>query len=224
MAQTTVELRRLLSLPGFNLFDFDYQFDDQAFKKELEQRVIDYYYDMEINCESVDMFKRKFKARWLRAIPYYNKLYNTTLLQYNPLINSKMSEALEQLATASSTSNSSGTSKTDGSTDSSSSTVLDSVTEGSDYPQQPIAGGNYLASAGKTDSTQTTTGDNTSTATTTNSDENTATSENNSSYQKTIEGLSGTSYQALIAAERENLLRIPNMLIDELKPCFMMVY
>jgi hypothetical protein len=236
MAETSIELRRLLKMPGFDLFDFDYQFDDMAFKAELEERVIDFFYDSEIAFATPDHFKRKFKARWLRAISYYNKLYNTTLLEYNPLINSKMSEALEQLATANttqdnnttSTGSSTSTSGATGTNDST--TTTDSDSTGSDYPQQPIAGGNYAATATANNSTQTTTGNTTNDATTESSDEGTTTTAltsnttNNSNYTKTIEGLTGTSYQALIAAERENLLRIPNMLIDELKPCFMMVY
>jgi hypothetical protein len=236
MAQTTVELRRLLTMPGFELFDFDYQFDDANFKAQLEERVIDYFYDMEIAFETPDMFKRKFKARWLRAIDYYNNLYNTTLLQYNPLINSKMSEALDQLATASSTQDNnttttgSGSTSSEGTATNDSTTTTDSNSTGSDYPQQPIAGGNYAATAADSNSTQTTTGSNDNNSTTTSNDESTAVgkttvdSTNNTNYAKTIEGLTGTSYQALIAAERENILRIPNMIIDELKPCFMMVY
>lgn len=236
MAQTTIELRRLLTLPGFTLFDFPYQLDDANFKKDLEKFVIDFFYDMEIAFETPDMFKRKFQARWLRIIPYYNHLYNTTLLQYNPLINSKMTEALEQLATSSSTQDSttattgSATNTTDASGTNNSTTTSDSNTKGSDYPQQPIAGGNYLANEAITDSTQTTTGDNTNTATTTTDDEGTATasteasSTNNSNYTKTIEGMTGTTYQQLIAAERENILRIQDLVIAEMKPCFMMVY
>src|SRR5699024_4576346 len=100
MAQVTVELRRLLK-NGFKLFDFDYEFDDKETAKELEQAIIDHYAFYEIGQETPDRFKHVFKTRWLRAIGYYNKLHNTTLLEYNPLINYKMSEALEQLTESS---------------------------------------------------------------------------------------------------------------------------
>ena len=106
MAQVTVELRKLLQLNDFELFDFPYQFDDQKFKSQLEQSVIDYYYNYEIGTETPDEFKRRFQAKWLSFIDYYNLLYNTTLLSYNPLINYKMTEALEQLATTNNTQNS----------------------------------------------------------------------------------------------------------------------
>jgi hypothetical protein len=74
-----------------------------TFKAQIEQQLLDYYYDHEIGQETPDMFKRKFKANWNRIIPYYNKLYNTTLLAYNPLSNYKVEEVLDQLAATNNT-------------------------------------------------------------------------------------------------------------------------
>ena len=296
MAQVTVELRKLLQLNDFELFDFPYQFDDQKFKSQLEQSVIDYYYNYEIGTETPDEFKRRFAAKWLSFIDYYNLLYNTTLLSYNPLINYKMTEALEQLATTNNTQNSITDSTSTGATTQEGTDVLkqstttdstrtDNLTskndttrtdnlksvvanssEGSgnektsDYPQQVIAGGDFLE--GEKTSTTSTSGTNTtdntgtqtnsgstlntgtqtnagtgSTDSTTTSD-NTAVSEdranttgtmttngtNNTSYEKTLEGITGTSYQELIAKERQNLIRLIPMIISELKPLFILVY
>lgn len=211
MAQTTVELRKLLTT-NFKLFDFDYQFDDPIFKTQLEQMVIDFYYDYEIGQETPDMFKRKFKARWQRLIPYYNKLYNTTLLKYDPLINSRMSEALEQLSTSSNSGNS--TTNTSGNSHS----FTDGNTKASDYPQQPLAGGDYAS--GESNSISDTTSEDSGTTTNTNTGSGTT----NSEYSKTIEGLTGTTYQELILKERETLLRIQDMIIEEMKPCFILVH
>lgn len=296
MAQVTVELRNLLQLNNFELFDFPYQFDDQKFKAQLEQSVIDYYYNYEIGTETPDEFKRRFQAKWLSFIDYYNLLYNTTLLTYNPLINYKMTEALKQLATTNNTQNSvtdttsNGTTTQEGTdvlkqTTSTDNTRTDNLTskndttrtdnlkavvvnssEGSgnektsDYPQQAIAGGDFLE--GEKTSTTSTSGTNTTdntgtqknsgttlntgtqknTGTGTNdsttTSDNTSVSEdsakttgtltsngtNNTSYEKTLEGLTGTSYQELIAKERQNLIRLIPMIISELKPLFILVY
>ena len=195
MAQVTVELRKLLQLNSFELFDFPYQFDDQKFKAQLEQAVIDYYYNYEIGTETPDEFKRRFQAKWLSFIDYYNLLYNTTLLTYNPLTNYKMTEALEQLATSNNTQNSVTDTTSNGSTTQEGTDVLEQTTstdntrtdnltsqndttrtdnlkavvsnssEGSgnektsDYPQQPIAGGDFLE--GEKTSTTSTSGTNT---------------------------------------------------------------
>ena len=259
----TVELRNLLKT-NFDLFDFDYEFDDRKFAKEIEQAVIDAYYTAEIGQETPDDFKRVFKRRWLQAMSYYNKLHNTTLLEYNPLINYKMSEALEQLSKSSrksdttenvsstseeeidSTSNENtreNTSSNNTRTDNLKSTTNASDTT-SDYPQQPIGSGDYLSgqrlSDSETDNTGTVkdqgTSDNTRTSTNTGQSQSnrsdnqdrlsklTESGTNNTEYEKTIEGLTGKTYQELIALERGNLMRITGMVIDEMKPCFILVY
>ena len=219
MAQVTVELRKLIKLNNFELFDFSYQFDDQKFKSQLEQSVIDYYYNYEIGTETPDEFKRRFQAKWLSFIDYYNLLYNTTLLSYNPLINYKMTEALEQLATTNNTQNSvtdtssNGTTTQEGTdvlkqTTSTDNTRTDNLTskndttrtdnlksvvsnssEGSwnektsDYPQQAIAGGDFLE--GEKTSTTSTSGtnttDNTGTQTNSGTTLNTGTQKNTGS-------------------------------------------
>ena len=118
----------------------------------------------------------------------------------------------------------------------------------SDYPQQPIAGGDFMegektsttsssgtnnttntgtqtnAGTGKNDST--TTSDNTSISEDSANTTGTLTSNgtNNTNYEKTIEGITGTSYQDLIAKERQNILRLIPAIINELKPLFIMVY
>lgn len=227
MAQVTVELRKLLTT-NFKLFDFDYQFDDPTFKEQLEQYVLDFYYDYEIGQDTPDMFKRKFVARWKRTIPYYNRLYNTTLLQYNPLINSKMSEALEQLSNTSNTTDSTHTNKSDSTTTSNanSHSFSDGTTKASDYPQQPIAGGDYLS--GESNNLSDTTSEDSSTTTSGNTGSSTdkviGAGTSNSEYTKTIEGMTGTTYQELIMKERETLLRIQDQIIEEMKPCFILVH
>lgn len=291
LAQVTVELRNLLKT-DFELFDFPYEFDDISFAKELEKAVIDYYYLYEIGQPTPEQFKLIFRRRWLQAVGYYNKLHNTTLLEYNPLINHKMSEALEQL----SKSNRKQDSKTDGvshntteytfSEDSSEQTQedidnstseettqtgnstntrtddLESKTNSSDtmsdYPQQSIAGGDYLSGQRLSDSDTTNTGTVKDQGNTTNDSNTTGegssqtvgertaqqtgdktTTEDgttntvgmiedigteNTEYEKTIEGLTGITYQELIQKERDNLIRITGMVIEELKPCFILVY
>ena len=271
MAVATVELRHLLQ-SDFKLFDFDYEFDDHSFKKELEQAIIDHYYFSEIGQETPDRFKQRFKTRWQRIMPYYNKLYNTTLLSYNPLVNYTITEGLKQLSSV--TNNQDSTSKTisTGTTGTKTDTTNSSDSEGStlttnntqtsttgsttsqtndkdsNYPQQAIAGGDYRS--GEKTGTGTSSNDslskNTGTVnnenlshsdsvtssigTSTSDDEGTATNEivsrgtNQTDYEKTIEGLTGTSYQQLISQERANLLRIIDSVIQEMKPSFFLIY
>jgi hypothetical protein len=244
MAQVTVELGRLLDKTNFELFDFDYSFDDTNFKAQLEQQIIDYYYDYEIGFETPDMFKRKFKARWNRIIKYYNELYNTTLLTYNPLTNYSLKEVLDQLATTNNTQatdltlTSTGKNTTGGTTtvaqDVVGNNTRTSDNKNSDYPQQPIAAGNYLSDEMTTNETEaldsrtdnTTTIDNTVDITDNSTNTGTITNNGtiNTDYTKTIEGITGITYPELIEKHRDSLLRINDRIIEEMKPCFILVY
>lgn len=275
MAIVTVELRNLLKT-DFELFDFDYEFDDKEMANQIEESVIDFYYDYEIGRETPEAFKRSFKLKWRQAMSFYNKIHNTSLLEYNPLINYKMSEALEQLATSSkvqdSTTDNTNKSKTTDSrnddmqstgkedsiqtgdntntrTDNLKSTTNSSDTT-SDYPQQSIADGDYLSGQRLSDSDSTNTGtvkDQGNSSATNNSvsevnssstssgisntegntkaiDHTTSKGTDNTTYEKKIEGLTGRTYQELIRLERENIMRITGMIIEELKPCFILVH
>lgn len=255
MAQVTVELRHLLET-DFELFDFDYTFDDLNFKKQLEEHIINYYYDYEIGQETPDMFKRKFVTRWKRIIPYYNELYNTTLLTYNPLSNYSMTEALKEIQTNTQNQtatqeqsergneNSSTSMSARGTTSNEDENIISSEdssnTKKSDYPQQSITTGSYLSDESITDNLSSSTTNTTST--TTSSDSSNASNEmitsktvestnnkqttdnSNRNYEKTIEGITGVTYQELIKQQRENILRIPDMVVREMKPCFVLVY
>lgn len=211
MARVTVELRHLLET-DFELFDFEYEFDDKKFAKELEQAVIDHYYFSEIGQPTPDKFKHIFKSRWLSMIGYYNKLHNTTLLKYNPLINYKISEALEELRKSSNQIEQDEQITTTGKIQS------ENEEQTSDYPQQPISGGDFLSGA-RESNTRSNSEDKTESGRRSNQDVT-----DNRHYEKTIEGLTGISYQELIQKERENLIRIKQMVIEELKPCFILVY
>lgn len=212
MAQVTIELRHLLENTNFKLFDFDYTVDDPLFKRDLEEHITAFFYDYEIGQETPKMFKRKFNARFTRIIGFYNELYNTTLLEYNPLVNYSMNEAMEQLASATGKTIAENTTNTNQTGEQTSDIKM------SDYPQQSIAGGDYLSGENLTKQNDISNG----------SAVNNASSSNNdiseSTYSKTIEGITGTSYQELISKQRSLIINIYDMIINELKPCFILVF
>lgn len=216
MAQTSVELRKLLHLTNFKLFDFDYQFDDLNMKKKIEQAITDYYYTYEVNGDTVDEFKFRFKRRYLMIIDYYNNLHNTTLFDYNPFINSSTTETTKQK-------NSGQTDFTGNSESSNNSNKISNSTgnnKSSDYPQQSISGGNYLS--GEQANTTQSKDDVTDNSITENITKNITTS--NIEFEKKVEALVGTTYQDLIQKERANLINLIDMVIEEMKPCFILVY
>lgn len=248
MAQVTIELRNLLTLTNFNMFDFDYNFDDLNMKSKIEQSIIDFYYGYEISGYTPEDFKHRFKSRFLRTIDYYNKIYNTTILDYNPLINSSITETTKQINSgqADFSGNSEGnnistkTGLVTGNSEGNNSSNKNSTTTGnnktSDYPQQSISAGNFLAGeqANNTSSNDNIT-DTSRTENTTSSNDNildTNRIENisknittsNTEFERKVEAMTGTTYQELIQKERNNIINIINMIIEEMKPCFILVY
>lgn len=69
------------------IFDFDYPLFDESYRKEFETRFIRSFYMNEISEETFGLWKFKLDT-WLNLhMPYYNQLYLSTLLEYDPLIN-----------------------------------------------------------------------------------------------------------------------------------------
>ncbi len=92
MARVTVELRTLLEITSFNMFDFDYPITDSAWKAELERDIKNHYYFHEIGVETPDRFKQRLQSKMLEIMPYYDKLHQTMLMDFNPLITHKRTE------------------------------------------------------------------------------------------------------------------------------------
>ena len=92
MAQVTMELRHLLELTDFELFDFEYECDDLSWKQQLEEDFILTYSFCEIGVETVDKWKHYLKRKFHDIMPYYNKLYMSTLMQLDPLITHRRTE------------------------------------------------------------------------------------------------------------------------------------
>lgn len=199
MAQVTMELRTLLKMPDFNLFDFEYKCDFPEWKQELEQLIIDEYYFSEIGQETPERFKHCFSTLMRKIMPYYNSLYASTLLGGDPLINYRMVE--ETTGTATNTGTSAGETET---------TSTGELTK-TDYPQTGGVDDIPTERSNAKDRAESKTNQETTSSTSTD-------------MRKVVEGMVGTSYAKLIKEHRENLLKINAMIINELRPCFILVY
>lgn len=69
------------------IFDFDYPLFDESYRQEFETRFIRTFYMNEISEEVFGLWKFKLE-NWLNLhMSYYNQLYKSTLIEYDPLIN-----------------------------------------------------------------------------------------------------------------------------------------
>ena len=79
LATYTIDIYTLLKNPNFKLFDFNYSFYDEQHKEEFEEKFINYYMFNEIGFETVKRFKHYLKEKLNRIAPYYEQLYKTEL-------------------------------------------------------------------------------------------------------------------------------------------------
>ena len=72
------------------LFDFDYPFFDENYRAQFERNFINEFYMREIGFETEELFKMRLR-NWLRVnMGYYNKLFESELIKYDPLSNSRV--------------------------------------------------------------------------------------------------------------------------------------
>lgn len=67
------------------IFNFPYPIFDEAYRPVLEKKILKHYYTREICAETVGLWKHYLDMRMNEIMPYYNKLYNSELLAFNPL-------------------------------------------------------------------------------------------------------------------------------------------
>lgn len=68
-----------------SIFSFDFPIFDESYRNVLETKILRHYYTREIGLETYGLWKLKLQTKLNEIMPYYNKLYETELLKYNPL-------------------------------------------------------------------------------------------------------------------------------------------
>ena len=72
------------------IFSFNFPIFDESYRSVLETKILRHYYTREIGLESYGLWKLKLQTKLNEIMPYYNKLYETELLKYNPLYDVNM--------------------------------------------------------------------------------------------------------------------------------------
>ena len=86
MSKYTTELRYLIE----NNFDIglkDYPIFDENYREPLNRKIINHYYFREIGFETAELFKRYLNNTMREIMPYYNQLFKSELLEFNPFYN-----------------------------------------------------------------------------------------------------------------------------------------
>ena len=68
-----------------SVFDFTFPIFDESYRNVLETKILKHYYTREIGLESVGLWKLKLETKLNEIMPFYNQLYKSELLEFNPL-------------------------------------------------------------------------------------------------------------------------------------------
>jgi hypothetical protein len=229
------------------LFDFEYPIFDEEYRPVLEKKIIRHFYTREIGDETVGLFKLHLSAKMNDIMDYYNQLYESALLEFNPLtdVNYSMSgsESASHSESYSASESSSSSESTHSSLSSSESNYQSEVNSQSmwdmyqDTPQNQLAGVESLeyltnATLDKTHSNGTRNQNNTSGSTgdgTLNSrygstKNNIGSTNDTKSYLEKFMGYRNNNPSKLLDDYRKTFLNIDLMIIGELEKLFFQLW
>lgn len=206
------------------IFDFSFPIFDESYRVPLEKKILLSYYTREIGLETYGLWKLKLKSKLNMIMPYYNKLYKSELIEFNPMHNMDVTTVHDR------TMNEKQDDKTTATTNDDYSGTAD--TSGADYnlynntPQGGLEGVDsmtYLTEATKVQHGTIVTDDNSRTIDEDrNFDGNRDVTEN---WTDVITGKnSGESFSEMLLKFRETFLNIDQMVIEELEELFMGVW
>ena len=78
------QVNEVISKSRSKVFNFDYPIFDEAYRSVLETKIIKHYYTREIGAETVGLWQMWLDTKMNEIMPYYNKLYETELMEFNP--------------------------------------------------------------------------------------------------------------------------------------------
>lgn len=212
------------------VFNFDFPIFDENYRQVLCRKILKHYYTREIAHETVGRWKLALNAKLNEIMPYYNQLYKSELLEFNPFYDVDLTRSREGSGTSNKTSNNtetnSGTSKNVSSGSGTSNT--DTLNRFSDTPQnsmdtQGIADSVPLTTVTKVNEDNTTTNESTDTLTRNDNKTGSGTENINNTdrYIETVKGKQGTeNYSSLLKKFRETFLNIDMMIIEDCSDCF----
>lgn len=113
-------VKQILAAAVPKVFDFDFPIFDESYRSVLEIKILRHYYTREIGLETVGLWKLKLETKLNEIMPYYNQLYKSELLEFNPFYDVDLTRdhklTREETATQKGTVNTTEDSNTDEST------------------------------------------------------------------------------------------------------------
>ena len=212
------------------VFNFDFPIFDENYRQVLCRKILKHYYTREIAHETVGRWKLALNAKLNEIMPYYNQMYKSELLEFNPFYDVDLTRSREGSGTSNRTSNNTETNSGTSKNVSSGSVTInsDTLNRFSDTPQnsmdtQGIADSVPLTTVTKVNEDNMTTNESTDTLTRNDNKTGSGTENinNTDKYIETVKGKQGTeNYSSLLKKFRETFLNIDMMIIEDCSDCF----
>lgn len=231
MSKYTTELRWIVE-NGYDLQLNEYPIFDENYRQKLNQKIINHYYFREIGFETVGLFRFYLKQTMNEIMPYYNQLYESALLEIDPLNTINFTETLTRTKIGNDTKNfnedTTVNSNGDSNSNSTKSTNFKDVE--SDTPQGMLSIGNIegelyasYARISKNEDTTNSTAHQETTDTQKRKNDEKINREDNENYTRTEKG-NRESQSELLMKYRQTFLNIDIQVINELNDLFMGLY
>jgi hypothetical protein len=234
-------VRDRIELGRQKLFDFEYPIFDPDYKKVFETNFIRKFYMREIGFETEGLFKFQLETWLLINMPYFNKMFESELINFDPLVNSNM----KTTSTKNKDKEEKGNNTTNGDKTRTNNQSITGSENGSSFNRnlesetpdsrltittQDGAGVIEYASlineeTNKRDSSTINSIDGSNTDKSTITEDRTNNITDLESYVSSKTGKTGPdSYSKMLMEYRSSLVRIENKMFDEMQQLFMLVY
>lgn len=223
------DVAEVISKSRPKVFSFSYPIFDEAYKPTLETKILRHFYTREIALETYGLWKLKLEARLNEIMPYYNQLYKSELIEFNPLYDTDLTTNGHRDEKV----NGNGTSQDSGTDTRASADKINTWDLYSDTPQGGIRGiqgaenDPALGSDAFLTNARHVIGDTAgSTGSTTYGKKNVSTSvtDGDTDYTERVYGYRGKSPSKSLKEFRETMLNIDMMIIDELEDLFFQLW
>ena len=181
------------------VFTFKFPIFDEAYRKELCIKILRHFWTREIAHETYGAWKLRMETKLCDIMPYYNQLYKSQLLEFNPLYDVDFTRTTNRDSADTVNGVNDGTSK--------------STDLFSDTPQnglQDVESGEYLTTASVSDNNY--------------RNNNTTNSNSNENFWEKVQGRTHKPAAQLLMDFRKSFLNIDMLIIDELEPLFMQLW
>lgn len=231
MSKYTTELRWIIE-NGYDLQLNEYPIFDENYRQKLNQKIINHYYFREIGFETVGLFRFYLKQTMNEIMPYYNQLYESALLEIDPLNTINFTETLTRTKIGNDTKNFNEDTTVNSNGDSNSNSTKNTNFKDveSDTPQGMLSIGNIegelyasYARISKNEDTTNSTAHQETTDTQKRKNDEKINREDNENYTRTEKG-NRESQSELLMKYRQTFLNIDMQIINELNDLFMGLY